>query len=58
MSAIYRTDSPPGPVARWFVERLKLEAARRTKEKLVSIDDMSLRRLGVRHFEFRLNHAA
>jgi DNA-binding transcriptional LysR family regulator len=23
MSAIYRTDSPPGPAGRWFIERLK-----------------------------------
>jgi DNA-binding transcriptional LysR family regulator len=23
MSAIYRTDSPPGPAGRWFMERLK-----------------------------------
>jgi DNA-binding transcriptional LysR family regulator len=27
MSAIYRTDSPPGPAGRWFMERLKLEVA-------------------------------
>jgi DNA-binding transcriptional LysR family regulator len=27
MSAIYRTDSPPGPAGRWFVERLKQEVA-------------------------------
>jgi DNA-binding transcriptional LysR family regulator len=25
MSAIYRTDSPPGPAARWFIERLQQE---------------------------------
>jgi DNA-binding transcriptional LysR family regulator len=25
MSAAYRTDSPPGPAARWFIERLKQE---------------------------------
>lgn len=24
MSAIYRTDEPPGPAGRWFIERLKL----------------------------------
>ncbi len=24
MSAIYRTDSPPGPAGRWFIERLKV----------------------------------
>jgi hypothetical protein len=23
MSAIYRTDSPPGPAGRWFIEHLK-----------------------------------
>jgi DNA-binding transcriptional LysR family regulator len=32
MSAIYRTDSPPGPAGRWFIERLKQEHAARTKE--------------------------
>jgi hypothetical protein len=31
MSAIYRTDSPPGPAGRWFMERLKLEVAERRK---------------------------
>jgi DNA-binding transcriptional LysR family regulator len=33
MSAIYRTDSPPGPAGRWFIERLKQEDAARTKER-------------------------
>jgi DNA-binding transcriptional LysR family regulator len=37
MSAIYRTDSPPGPAGRWFIERLKLEAARPAMEKPVPI---------------------
>jgi DNA-binding transcriptional LysR family regulator len=32
MSAIYRTDSPPGPAGRWFVERLKQEDAARSKQ--------------------------
>jgi DNA-binding transcriptional LysR family regulator len=32
MSAIYRTDSPPGPAGRWFIERLKQEEAGRLKE--------------------------
>ena len=27
MSATYRTDTPPGPAGRWFVEQLKLFAA-------------------------------
>jgi DNA-binding transcriptional LysR family regulator len=27
MSAVYRTDSPPGPAGRWFIERLKQEDA-------------------------------
>ncbi|HEY4443608.1 MAG TPA: LysR family transcriptional regulator [Steroidobacteraceae bacterium] len=31
MSAIYRTDSPPGPAGRWFIENLKQEEARRLK---------------------------
>jgi DNA-binding transcriptional LysR family regulator len=32
MSAIYRTDSPPGPAGRWFIERLKQEDTARPKE--------------------------
>jgi DNA-binding transcriptional LysR family regulator len=32
MSAIYRTDSPPGRAGRWFIERLKQEDARQLKE--------------------------
>src|SRR5580693_7830028 len=32
MSAIYRTDSPPGPAGRWFMERLKQEVAEGRKE--------------------------
>lgn len=26
MSAIYRTDSPPGPAGRWLIDRLKQTA--------------------------------
>jgi len=33
MSAIYRTDNPPGPAGRWFIERLKQRDARRVREK-------------------------
>jgi DNA-binding transcriptional LysR family regulator len=29
MSAVYRTDNPPGPARRWFIERLKEEATPR-----------------------------
>jgi DNA-binding transcriptional LysR family regulator len=32
MSAIYRTNSPPGPAGRWFIERLKQADAQRSKE--------------------------
>jgi DNA-binding transcriptional LysR family regulator len=32
MSAIYRTDSPPGPAGRWFIEHLKQDDAQRSKE--------------------------
>jgi DNA-binding transcriptional LysR family regulator len=32
MSAIYRTDSPPGPAGRWFIEHLKQEDVRQKKE--------------------------
>jgi DNA-binding transcriptional LysR family regulator len=33
MSAIYRTDSPPGPAARWFINYLKQQNMQRPKEK-------------------------
>jgi len=35
MSAIYRTDSPPGPAGRWFIEHLKQEDAQRSIEMTV-----------------------
>jgi DNA-binding transcriptional LysR family regulator len=37
MSAIYRTDSPPGPAGRWFMERLKREVAEQRKRLRVPI---------------------
>jgi DNA-binding transcriptional LysR family regulator len=33
MSAIYRTDSPPGPAGRWFIDRLKQRNARWLQEE-------------------------
>jgi DNA-binding transcriptional LysR family regulator len=33
MSAVYRTDSPPGPAGRWFIDRLKQEDALWLNEK-------------------------
>jgi DNA-binding transcriptional LysR family regulator len=33
MSAIYRTDTPPGPAGRWFIDRLKQEDARPLKQE-------------------------
>jgi DNA-binding transcriptional LysR family regulator len=33
MSAVYRTDTPPGPAGRWFIDRLKQEDARWLQEK-------------------------
>jgi DNA-binding transcriptional LysR family regulator len=35
MSAIYRTDRPPGPAGHWFMERLKQEVVQRRKEKAI-----------------------
>jgi DNA-binding transcriptional LysR family regulator len=32
MSAVYRTDTPPGPAGRWFIDRLKQEDAAWLKE--------------------------
>ena len=34
MSAVYRTDSPPGPAGRWFIERLKQAPAPPLKREL------------------------
>jgi len=33
MLAVYRTDSPPGPAGRWFIDRLKRENAGRLKRE-------------------------
>lgn len=33
MSAIYRTDSPPGPAGRWFIDHLRQEDAQRLEQK-------------------------
>jgi DNA-binding transcriptional LysR family regulator len=44
MLAIHRTDSPPGPAGRWFIERLKQEASRLTMERPVPIAHMSIAR--------------
>jgi len=35
MSAIYRTDSPPGPAGRWFIGHLQQEGAQRSKDRAV-----------------------
>jgi DNA-binding transcriptional LysR family regulator len=40
MSAVYRTDSPPGPAGRWFIDRLKEEAAPRVSNASVSSDEI------------------
>jgi len=44
MSAIYRTDSPPGPAGRWFIERLKHEDAQPTEEKQAPLARTSIGR--------------
>jgi len=33
MSAMYRTESPPGPAGRWFIDHLKQEEAQRLDQK-------------------------
>jgi DNA-binding transcriptional LysR family regulator len=33
MSAVYRTDSPPGPAGRWFIDHLKQEEPQRLKQQ-------------------------
>jgi DNA-binding transcriptional LysR family regulator len=38
MSAIYRTDSPPGPAGRWFISHLQQEDAQRSKDRAVLVD--------------------
>jgi DNA-binding transcriptional LysR family regulator len=44
MSAIYRTDSPPGPAGRWFIEYLKQPDVQRSKAKtaIVSVSKASI----------------
>jgi DNA-binding transcriptional LysR family regulator len=35
MSAVYRTDSPPGPAGRWFIDHLKQGDARQVQQPLL-----------------------
>jgi DNA-binding transcriptional LysR family regulator len=44
MSAVYRTDSPPGPAGRWFIDRLKHEDARWLQEKASLAADATVKR--------------
>jgi DNA-binding transcriptional LysR family regulator len=44
MSAVYRTDNPPGPAGRWFIDRLKHEDARWLQEKAPLSADATLKR--------------
>jgi DNA-binding transcriptional LysR family regulator len=44
MSAVYRTDSPPGPAGRWFIDRLKHEDARWLQEKTLLSEDATAKR--------------
>jgi hypothetical protein len=37
MSAIYRTDSPPGPAGRWLIDHLKQEDALRLQPQTRSV---------------------
>jgi hypothetical protein len=37
MSAIYRTDSPPGPAGRWFIDYLKQEDTTPSKGKTTAL---------------------
>ena len=44
MSAVYRTDSPPGAAGRWFIDRLKHEDARWLQEKAPLSADATVKR--------------
>jgi DNA-binding transcriptional LysR family regulator len=44
MSAVYRTDSPPGPAGRWFIDRLEHEDARWLQEKASLSADATVKR--------------
>ena len=35
MSAIYRSDSPPGPAARWFIDHIKQTDAQQGQQPLL-----------------------
>ncbi|HEY4443609.1 MAG TPA: LysR family transcriptional regulator [Steroidobacteraceae bacterium] len=44
MSAVYRTDSPPGPAGRWFIDRLKHEDAQWLQQKTPLSEDATVKR--------------
>lgn len=63
MSAVYLTDTPLGPAGRWFIDRLKEEAATRARgNKSVSVDSngvipIAKRTLGHSHLTVGASHA-
>jgi hypothetical protein len=42
MAAVYRTDSPPGPAGRWFIDRLKQAQAPPLKRELSRAQPVSV----------------
>jgi DNA-binding transcriptional LysR family regulator len=42
MRAVYRTDSPPGPAGRWFIDRLKQEGAPQIKREISGSQTISV----------------
>ena len=44
MSAIYRTDNPPGPAGRWFIDCLKQEEATQPKGKVPALPHSTAKR--------------
>jgi DNA-binding transcriptional LysR family regulator len=47
MEAVYRTDTPPGPAGRWFIDRLKQEAASLIRAALPAAEIRQSRRRSV-----------
>ena len=42
MLAVYRTDRPPGPAGRWFIDRLKRVSVSPFKGEAILVDDLDL----------------
>jgi len=55
MSAIYRSDSPPGPAGRWFIDYLKQEDTTPQKGKTTALPSSIAKRINLARYIYLLD---